>query len=130
VDGAYLHFESGDSPRADVQLQDVIAQLDPGSERARAPMRLARVRSFEEQAEAADLFLQAVDEAEGDREILSVAHEGVAACLFRLRERLTRRSSTQSSPPSWHSTSATRGLGRCAQLAAPARDAAGTGERS
>jgi DNA-binding CsgD family transcriptional regulator len=88
VDGAYLHFESGDSPRAEAQLQDVIAQLDRGRERARALMRLARVRSFEEQAEAVDLFLQAVDEAEGDREILSVAHEGVAACLFRVRERL------------------------------------------
>ena len=49
---------------------------------------LRRVRSYEAQAEAAELFLQAVEEAEGDREILAVAHDGVAACLFRLRERL------------------------------------------
>jgi DNA-binding CsgD family transcriptional regulator len=88
VDGAYLHFESGDSPRAEAQLHDVIAQLPPGVDRARALVRLARVRSYEAQGEAADLFLRAVEEAEGDREILAVAHDGVAACLFRLRERL------------------------------------------
>jgi DNA-binding CsgD family transcriptional regulator len=51
-------------------------------------MRLARVRSYHAQAEAAELFFQAVDESEGDREILAIAHEGVATCLFRLRERL------------------------------------------
>ncbi|MEX2613624.1 MAG: AAA family ATPase [Gaiellaceae bacterium] len=88
VDAAYLHFESGDSPRAEAQLQDVIGRLGPGSDRARALVRLARVRSYEAQAEAADLFLQAVDEAEHDHGVLAVAHEGVAACLFRLRERL------------------------------------------
>jgi DNA-binding CsgD family transcriptional regulator len=88
VDAAYLHYESGDSPRAEAQLQNVIAQLTPGPKRARAIMRLARVRSYEAQAEAAELFFQAVEEAEGDREILAVAHEGVATCLFRLHERL------------------------------------------
>lgn len=88
VDAAFLHFESGDSPRAEEQLRDVIAQLAPGVDRARALMRLARVRSYEAQWEAAELFLQAVEEAEGDREILAVAYDGVAACLFRLRERL------------------------------------------
>ena len=51
-------------------------------------MRLARVRSYDAQAEAAELFLEAVEEAEGDQEILAAAHDGVAACLFRLRERL------------------------------------------
>ena len=51
-------------------------------------MRLARVRAYEGLAEAAELFLQAVEEAEGDREILAVAHEGVATCLWRLYERL------------------------------------------
>ena len=88
VDAAYLHFESGDSPRAEAQLRDVIAPLAPGRDRATALVRLARVRSYEAQAEAADLFLQAVDEADGDRVILARAHEGVASCLFRLRERL------------------------------------------
>ena len=51
-------------------------------------MRFARVRSYDTQDRAVDLFLQAIDEAEGDREILAIAHEGVATCLFRLRERL------------------------------------------
>ena len=88
VDAAYLHFESGDSPRAEAQLRTSSRRLAAGRSRARALMRLARVRSYEAQAEAADLFLQAIEEAEGDREILAVAHEGVATCLFRLRERL------------------------------------------
>jgi DNA-binding CsgD family transcriptional regulator len=88
VEAAYLHYESGDSPRAEAQLRDVIATLAPGRRRARAVMRLARVRSYEAQAEAAELFLQAIEEAEGDWEILAVAHEGVATCLFRLTKRL------------------------------------------
>jgi DNA-binding CsgD family transcriptional regulator len=88
VDAAYLHYESGDSPRAETQLRDVIAELGPGRNRARAVMRLARVRAYEALPEAAELFLQAVEEAEGDREILAVAHEGVATCLWRLYERL------------------------------------------
>ncbi|HEU0248095.1 MAG TPA: AAA family ATPase [Gaiellaceae bacterium] len=88
VDAANLHFESGDSRRAESQLEDVIRRLPPGRKRALALVRLGRVRSFEAQAEGADLFLQAVEEAEGEREILTLAHEGVAACLFRLRERL------------------------------------------
>jgi DNA-binding CsgD family transcriptional regulator len=88
VDAGYLHFEAGDSRRAELRLRAVIADLPPGRIRARAAARLARVCSYEAQAEAADLFLQAVNEAEGDRELLAVAHDGVAACLFRLRERL------------------------------------------
>lgn len=88
VDAAYLHFEAGDSPRAVVQLRELIGQLPPGRRRAAALVRLARVRSFDAQAEGADLFRRALEEAEGDAELLAVAHEGVAACLFRLRERL------------------------------------------
>jgi DNA-binding CsgD family transcriptional regulator len=89
VDAAYLHYESGDSPRAEAQLLQLIERLSAGPERGRALMRLARVRSYERQREAVDLFLQAIEEAEGDREILAVAHEGVSACLFRIRERLS-----------------------------------------
>jgi DNA-binding CsgD family transcriptional regulator len=88
TDAAYLHFESGDSPRADAQLSSVIARLPAGRARARSLMRLARVRSYRAQHQAADLFLQAIGEAEDDREILAVAHEGVATCLFRMRVRL------------------------------------------
>ena len=88
IDAAYLHFESGDSPRAEAQLQRVIAGLAPGRTRARALMRLGRVRAYVTLAEAADTFAQAVEEAEGDPVVLAVAHEGVATCLFRLHERL------------------------------------------
>ncbi len=88
VDAAFLHFESGDSPRAESQLRTVIAALAPGQSRARALMRLARVRAYDALGEAADLFLQAVDEAGDDGEILAVAHEGVATCFWRLYERL------------------------------------------
>jgi DNA-binding CsgD family transcriptional regulator len=88
VDAAYLHFESGDSSRANAQLTDVIASLPAGRPRARALVRLARVRSYRAQREAAELFLQAIAEADGDKETLAVAHEGVATCLFRMRERL------------------------------------------
>ena len=88
VEAAYLHYESGDSPRAEAQLGDVIATLGAGRTRAGAVIRLARVRSYEAQADAAQLFLQAIEEAEGDREILAVAHEGVATCFFRLYEQL------------------------------------------
>jgi DNA-binding CsgD family transcriptional regulator len=89
VEAAYLHFESGDSPRAEARLHDVLAEVSPGPERARALVRLARIRSYEAQGEAANLFLQAVDEADGHPEILAIAHEGVASCFFRLRERLS-----------------------------------------
>jgi DNA-binding CsgD family transcriptional regulator len=88
VDAAYLHYESGDSLRAAEQLRAVIANLRPGTLRARALMRLARVRSYQDQDQATALFLQAIVEAGDDRETLAVAHEGVAACLFRRREQL------------------------------------------
>jgi DNA-binding CsgD family transcriptional regulator len=88
VDAAFRHYESGDSPRAEAQLRDVVAELAPGRTRARALVRLARVRAYEAVDEAVDLFLQAVDEAEGDQALLAVAHEGVAFCLWRLYERL------------------------------------------
>jgi DNA-binding CsgD family transcriptional regulator len=88
VDASFLHFESGDSRRAEAQLGTLIAGLAPGAMRAHALVRLARVRSYEAQSEAVGLFLQAVDEAGSDEETLAAAHEGVAACLFRLRERL------------------------------------------
>ena len=88
IDAAFLHFESGDSRRAEMQLQAVVDALEPGLERARALVRLARVRSYEAQDQAARLFLQAIEEARGDVETLAIAHEGVAACFFRLRERL------------------------------------------
>jgi DNA-binding CsgD family transcriptional regulator len=88
VDAAYLHYEAGDSPRAEELLRKVVAQLPPGPQRAKAVIRLARVRAYEALAEAVELFEQAVAEADGDPEIAALAHEGVAFCLWRLYERL------------------------------------------
>ena len=88
VDAAFHHFESGDSPRAAVLLEEVIVALPPGRERAQALVRLARVRSYENQEAACILFERAIAEADGEPTILAMAHEGVATCLFRLRERL------------------------------------------
>jgi DNA-binding CsgD family transcriptional regulator len=88
ADAAYLHYESGDSSRAEAQLRAVISQLDAGRTRARALVRLARVRAYQALSEAAAIFRQAVDEAEGDPGILAVAHEGVATCLCQQYEQL------------------------------------------
>lgn len=76
---AYLHFESGDSRRAEAQLRDLIAPLGPGPARARAVVVLARIRLYEAPDEARELFLQVIAEAGDDRQTLAVAHEGVAA---------------------------------------------------
>ena len=88
VDAAYLHFEAGDTPRAEGGLRKLLQQLDPGRERARAMMALARVRTYVAPSEAAELFLEALSQAEGDRALLAGAHEGVASCLLWLMERL------------------------------------------
>ena len=87
VDAAYLHFESGDSRRAETQLRKVIAPLEAGPRRARAMVILARIRLYETPHEAADLFAQVVDEAGDDRLTLAVAHEGAAASCLWMFER-------------------------------------------
>lgn len=88
VEAAYLHFESGDSQRAEAQLRGLIAPLKPGLQRAKALWVLARIRTYEEPGEAAELFLQVVGEAEDDREVLAAAHEGVASCFYYALDRL------------------------------------------
>jgi hypothetical protein len=68
----------------------VIGPLAPGRLRARALLVLARIRTYDAAAEATELFLQAVEEAEGDRATLAAAHEGVASCLFWRMESLDK----------------------------------------
>jgi DNA-binding CsgD family transcriptional regulator len=80
VEAAYLHFESGDSRRAETQLREVIAPLEAGEQRAKAMAVLARIRLYEAPREAAVLFAQVVAEAGADRHTLAVAHEGIASC--------------------------------------------------
>ena len=89
ADAAYLHFESGDSPRAEARLRELASGVDGGSQRALVLARLARVRSYEAQDEAAELFLASIAECGDDDRMLATAHEGVATCYFRLREHLT-----------------------------------------
>ena len=79
VEAAFLHFEAGDSRRAEAQLRTVIDGLMPvRAARARALNLLARIRPYEAPSEAPELFEQVLDEADGDREILALAHEGLA----------------------------------------------------
>jgi DNA-binding CsgD family transcriptional regulator len=86
VEAARLHFESGDSRRAEAQLRAVMAPLEPGPLRARAMVVLARIRLYEAPAEANDLFAQVIEEAGDDRRTLAVAHEGAAACQIWMFE--------------------------------------------
>ena len=104
MDAAYCLFESGDSRRARVLLEEIAAVLPPGPGRARALIRLARVRSYDDDLSAAEsLFHQAIAEAGADEALRATAQEGVAATLFRLRERLTDAAS--------HATDAARSAG-------------------
>ncbi|HUG65372.1 MAG TPA: LuxR family transcriptional regulator [Gaiellaceae bacterium] len=87
IDAAFLHFEAGDSRRAESQLRDLVAPMNRGPERARALVVLARIRLYEAPREARELFLQVVAEAGEDRQTLAFAHEGVAACSVWVFER-------------------------------------------
>lgn len=87
VEAAYLHFESGDSRRAELQLRALIAPLASGPARARATVVLARIRLYESPDEAADLFARVIEEADDDRQALAIAHEGAAASCLWLFER-------------------------------------------
>jgi DNA-binding CsgD family transcriptional regulator len=89
VRAAYLHFESGDGQRAEAELRALIEPLEAGLPRAKALWVLARIRTYEAPIEAAELFLQVMSEAEGSRETLATAHEGVASSLYYALERLS-----------------------------------------
>ena len=86
---AFSIFQSGDGRRARMMLDEVVSELGPGPERARALINLALVRSLDDDLRAAEaLFRQALDEAGHDDEVLAAAGENIASILFRLRERL------------------------------------------
>jgi DNA-binding CsgD family transcriptional regulator len=89
ADAAFCLFESGDSRRARGLLEAVASALSGGPQRAHALIRLARVRSYDDDLRAAaSLFEQAIVEAGRDEELRDAAREGTAATLFKLRERL------------------------------------------
>jgi DNA-binding CsgD family transcriptional regulator len=87
TDAAFLHFEAGDSHRAEAQLRQLVAPLSASSDRARALAVLARIRLYEAPSEARELFLHVIEEAGDDRVTLAIAHEGVAACSVWMYER-------------------------------------------
>ena len=88
-DAGYYHFESGDSRLALTMLEDVVGQLSAGAERAEVLIRLARVRSYSDDLQAAtSLFLQAAEEAGHDSLTRARALEGAATQLFRQRRHL------------------------------------------
>ena len=88
VEAANHYFEAGDARRARALLEEVIADVPAGAERARALVVLARVRSYDDDIRAAgDLYAAAVVEAAADPEVRGAAHEGLSGILFRLRER-------------------------------------------
>ena len=80
VEAAFLHFEAGDSRRAEAQLVRSSSHSRRVQAGARALVVLARVRLYEAPDEARELFVQVVEEANDDRRTLALAHEGVAAC--------------------------------------------------
>src|ERR671930_350017 len=89
ADAGYFHFESGDSRKALTLLEEVVGELPPGAERAEGLIRLARVRSYSDDLEAAtNLFLQAAEEAGDDGLTRARALEGAATQLFRRRTQL------------------------------------------
>ena len=89
MEAGFCVFQCGDGRRARVLLDGVVAELEPGPDRARALINLARVRSYDDDLRAAEhLFRQALEEAGTDDALLSAAGQNVASILFRLRERL------------------------------------------
>ena len=89
VHAAFAIFQTGDGRRARTMLDAVVSELEPGPDRARALINLARVRSYDDGIRAVEpLFRQALDEAGGHDELLAAAGLNVASILFRLRERL------------------------------------------
>jgi DNA-binding CsgD family transcriptional regulator len=88
ADAAYWIFEAGDARRARAHLEQVLAAADPGLERARALVRLARIRSYDDDIAAArELFLAAIPDAT-EPALRAEAHEGAASTSFRLRRHL------------------------------------------
>jgi DNA-binding CsgD family transcriptional regulator len=89
MNAAFCVFQTGDSRRAREMLEGVVGRLQPGSDRARALIRLALVRGYDDDLRAAEALLrEALHEAEGDEELVAAAHNNLCSILFRLRERL------------------------------------------
>ncbi len=113
MEAAYWVFQSGDSHRAREMLEELIGAMGPGPTRARARIRLAVVRGYDDDLRAAEeLLRQAIDEAGDDLETLAAAHIQICGMLFRLRERLAEAVA--------HGAAATKLAGQDSETAAEA----------
>ncbi len=88
VVAARFHWEAGDSARACVLLEDLIATLPAGSERGLALYLLGRVRALEDLDPAAALCRRGLAEADDEGLVAAAVHVGLAGILFRLRRDL------------------------------------------
>jgi DNA-binding CsgD family transcriptional regulator len=89
TDAATCTFRSGDSRRARELLEELLRTTPRGPARARALVRLALVRGYDDDLRAAETLLrEAIENADGDAELMADAHNQLAGMLFRLRERL------------------------------------------
>jgi DNA-binding CsgD family transcriptional regulator len=88
-DAAFWVFEAGDARRARDHLEHAFAGAKPGTERALILVRLARVRSYDDDIAAArELFLEAIPDAADEPALEAQAREGAATTSFRLRRYL------------------------------------------
>jgi DNA-binding CsgD family transcriptional regulator len=89
IDAAFSIFQAGDSRRARELLDGLVGAMERGPARARALVRLSIVRGYDDDLRAAEALLrEAIDEAEGDEELVAAARNQLSGILFRLRERL------------------------------------------
>ncbi len=89
VAAANHHFEAGDARRARSLLDEAIPKLPAGVDRARALIVLARVRSYDDDIQAAvELLEAAVAEGAAEPLVEGRAREILSGIFFRLRERL------------------------------------------
>ena len=88
VEAAGHYFAAGETRRARALLEEVVAELPPGTGACSGASHPRPAAVYDDDIRAAvELFETAITEADGDRAILSLAHEGVSGNLFRLRER-------------------------------------------
>jgi DNA-binding CsgD family transcriptional regulator len=89
TDAATCTYQSGDSRRAREMLEAVLDGVQRGPARARALVRLALVRGYDDDLRVAEALLrEAIEHADGDAELRAEAHNQLCGILFRLRERL------------------------------------------
>lgn len=85
LDAADHHVASGDTARARVLLEEIVATLDAGTTRARALHRLTRVRVLEEGfGSAGDLLRQALEEVGDDLRLRVAIERDMAFTLNQL----------------------------------------------